>query len=146
MYKMYRKVTKTNKLENSMLFYFLFKKVTTAGHQWFMPVILATQETEIRRIMVWSQPGQFWRPHLEHIHHKKGVAEIGDPEFKPQYSKKKVTNYAFISFSLKPCVLCMSMVAHTCNPSTQKAEAGRSQVLGQSGQHGKPCLKNKNTK
>jgi hypothetical protein len=29
-----------------------------AGHQWFTPVILATQEVEIRRIEVESQPGQ----------------------------------------------------------------------------------------
>jgi hypothetical protein len=28
------------------------------GHQWFTPVILATQEAEIRRIMIRSQPGQ----------------------------------------------------------------------------------------
>jgi hypothetical protein len=27
----------------------------TAGHWWLTPVILATQETEIRRIMIWSQ-------------------------------------------------------------------------------------------
>jgi hypothetical protein len=29
-----------------------------AGHQWLMPTILATEEAEIRRIMVQSQSGQ----------------------------------------------------------------------------------------
>jgi hypothetical protein len=29
-----------------------------AGNQWVMPVILATQKAEIRRIKVQSQPGQ----------------------------------------------------------------------------------------
>jgi hypothetical protein len=37
-----------------------------------MPVILATQEAEIRRITVQSQPGkEFARPYLEKTQHKK---------------------------------------------------------------------------
>jgi hypothetical protein len=35
-----------------------FQVQILTGHQWFMPVILATQEVKIRRIMVRSQPGQ----------------------------------------------------------------------------------------
>jgi hypothetical protein len=34
------------------------KKKKSARCQWLMPVILAIQEAEIRRIMVQSQPGQ----------------------------------------------------------------------------------------
>jgi hypothetical protein len=32
-----------------------------AGRRWLTSVILATQEAEIRRISVWSQPGQIVR-------------------------------------------------------------------------------------
>jgi hypothetical protein len=60
-----------------------------------MPVILATQEAEIRRIVVPSQPGQIvHRFYLEKTHHthtqKAGeVAQSVDPVFKPQYCKIK---------------------------------------------------------
>jgi hypothetical protein len=36
-----------------------------ARHQWLMPVILATQKAEIRRITVQIQPGQIARSYLE---------------------------------------------------------------------------------
>jgi hypothetical protein len=38
--------------------YGLFKVLTSAGHWWLTPVILAIQEAEIRRITVLSQPRQ----------------------------------------------------------------------------------------
>jgi hypothetical protein len=34
-----------------------FKTDGFAGHRWFTPVVLATQEAAIRRIAVQSQPG-----------------------------------------------------------------------------------------
>jgi hypothetical protein len=47
-----------------------------ARHQSLTPVILATQEAEIRRIMVQSQLGKkFKRPYLEKTQHKKGLME-----------------------------------------------------------------------
>jgi hypothetical protein len=41
-----------------------------------MPVILATQEEEIRRITVWSQPGQFVGPYFKETIHNKGLVEL----------------------------------------------------------------------
>jgi hypothetical protein len=49
---------------------------STAGHQWLTPVILATQEAEIRRIAVRSQPGQIVHKTLfPKTLHKKGLVE-----------------------------------------------------------------------
>jgi hypothetical protein len=47
-----------------------------ARHQWLMLAILATQEAEIRRIAVQSQPRQIVHETLSRkIHHKKGLVE-----------------------------------------------------------------------
>jgi hypothetical protein len=58
-----------------------------------MPTILSTQEVEIRRIEIQSQPGlQFQTLSQKKIYHKKGLVEVAQgvsPEFKAQYCKKK---------------------------------------------------------
>jgi hypothetical protein len=58
-----------------------------------MPVILATQETEIRMVAVRSLPGQIVCKTLSrktlHKNRAGGVAQGESPEFKTQYAKKK---------------------------------------------------------
>jgi hypothetical protein len=71
------------------------KKWHLVGHWWLMPVILVTQEAEIRRIPVWSQPRA--NSSRDPISKKKkkitkeggGVAQGVGPEFKPQYHTQK---------------------------------------------------------
>jgi hypothetical protein len=58
----------------------------------FTPVILETQETEIRKTAVQSQPRQKVCKTLSQkaLHNRAGgVAQGESPEFKPQYQKKK---------------------------------------------------------
>jgi hypothetical protein len=58
-----------------------------------MPVILATQKAEIRRITVQSQPRQIVHKTLSRKPISKnwadGMTQGEGPEFKPQYAKKK---------------------------------------------------------
>jgi hypothetical protein len=44
--------------KEDFLFIFLKISIQAGVCQWLTPVILATQEAEIRRIIVWSQPGK----------------------------------------------------------------------------------------
>jgi hypothetical protein len=58
-----------------------------------MPIILATQETEIRTIVIRRQPGQIVLQIIsqKHLHKSRagGVAQGEGPEFRVQYHKKK---------------------------------------------------------
>jgi hypothetical protein len=63
------------------------KILTRTGLRGLTPVILATQEAEIMRIAVRSQPGQTVREPF--TKRSGGVAQGEDPELKPQYHKKK---------------------------------------------------------
>jgi hypothetical protein len=64
------------------------------------PVILATQEAEIRRIVVWGQPGQRVDKTLSWKNPSPkragGVAPGVGPEFKTQYRKKKGINFGSV--------------------------------------------------
>jgi hypothetical protein len=68
-----------------------------AGYWWLSPIILATQEVGIRRIVVQRQPGQIVfetlsqkNPSTTTTKKSGGVAQVVDPEFKgTQYRKKK---------------------------------------------------------
>jgi hypothetical protein len=66
----------------------LLREILPVGHPWLTPVILATQEAEIRRITVQSQGRQvvhktLSRKNPSHTKKAGGVAQDVGPEFKP---------------------------------------------------------------
>jgi hypothetical protein len=67
-------------------------KKIIARHWWLTPVILTTQDVEIRRILVRSQPRQtvheILSQKLLHENRSGGVAQGESPELKPQHHKK----------------------------------------------------------
>jgi hypothetical protein len=76
------------------------KRKVCARYQWLMPVILTTQEAELRRIAVWSQPEQIVcetlsRKTLITQNWAGRVAQSEGLEFKPQdHQKQKKRKYA----------------------------------------------------
>jgi hypothetical protein len=72
-----------------------------AGCQWLTPVIQATQDAEISRIVIQSQPGD---PILNTTITKKRTGEVAKgvgPEFKPQYPVFYYYNNKMFSFIVK---------------------------------------------
>jgi hypothetical protein len=74
------------------------KKKKTARHWWLILVILATQEAEISRIKVQSQPSQIVPrdPITKKNPSQKRAGRVAQGvglEFKAQYCKKKDKNY-----------------------------------------------------
>jgi hypothetical protein len=65
------------------------RNINRAGHQALTPVVLGTQEAEIKRTAVRSQPGQIvYKTLSQKTPHKKraaGMAQGIGPKFKPQY-------------------------------------------------------------
>jgi hypothetical protein len=59
----------------------IYIKKLTAECWWLRPVILATQEAEIRRILIQDT---VQRLYLKKTHPKKRVTQGVGPEFKPQ--------------------------------------------------------------
>jgi hypothetical protein len=75
----------------------LSKILKIAECQGLMPVILPTQEADIRKIMVQIQPGQIVHETLSqndlHKYRASEVAQGEGPDFKPQYPTKKLNCY-----------------------------------------------------
>jgi hypothetical protein len=77
----------------------LYKCGHLAGCQWLTPVILATQEAEIRKIEIWSQPRKivYETPSQKKKFTKNtGGAQSTGPYLKPQYCKTKNVDICLI--------------------------------------------------
>jgi hypothetical protein len=96
----------------------ILKRNQWARSQWLTPVILATQEAEIRRIEVRSQPGQIVGENLPQKNPPQnragGVAQGVDLEFKPQYCTHTSTKKSMINTVLAPPPLAPTGVWPTC--------------------------------
>jgi hypothetical protein len=72
----------------------VIKKTSKARHRWLTSIILATQEAEIGRIEVQSQPEQTVCETLSRKNPSQkragGLAQDIGPGFKPQYCKKTI--------------------------------------------------------
>jgi hypothetical protein len=86
------------------------KLKVSAGLWWLMPLMLATQEAEIRRITVQSHPRQIVPQDPISKNKKKktsqkragGVAQGVGPEYKPKLQKKKKYRESSISYTALP--------------------------------------------
>jgi hypothetical protein len=84
-----------------------YRNLSVVRHQWLTPVILATQEAEIRRTAAQNQHGQIVCGTLSRKNPSQkragGVAQGVSPEFKPQYrktNKKKKSKFNSIPLGL----------------------------------------------
>jgi hypothetical protein len=99
---------------------------------WMTPVILATQEAEIRRILVQSQPRQIAHEILFqktlHKHRAGRVAQGEGPEIKLQYHKKKKMCFGsfFHTHHLSPLVISFLQLGHggLWSPAPQRPVLG----------------------
>jgi hypothetical protein len=70
----------------------LHYKRSPCWHQWLTPIILATQEAEIRRIALEASPGKSSQDPISKKPITKIAGGVGQgigPEFKPQHHKKE---------------------------------------------------------
>jgi hypothetical protein len=95
-----------------------------------MPVILATQEGEIRKIAVQSQPGQIVHETLSqknlHKNRAGGVAQGEGLEFKPQYHKKNKKTTKNQKGNLSHVQLCGPIVSASWETEAGELYAPRS--------------------